>query len=97
MPFYSGRHFPVAASVKTLLAISLLTATSLSSGCAGMMARSMQPPGTWQQQRARALFFDPFPSADGGPEMVGVRPREYSRPLPEAEQNQVVPRNMLPR
>lgn len=79
-----------------LLLTTILLSSVMASGCARMLANSFQPPGTWQQQRARAVFFDPFPS-DAGPSMVGVRPREYSKPLPEAEQNQVIPRNMLPR
>ena len=84
---------PVRAGFAIALA-SLAGATL--TGCAGMISQSLQPPGTWQQQRSRALFFDPFPATGAGPEMVGVRPREYSKPLPEAEQNQAVPRNMLP-
>jgi len=42
-------------------------------------------PGWAQQQRAAALEHDPYPLDDMGPEVVGGRPREYQRPIPEVE------------
>lgn len=79
------------------LFLTVLLAVGLLPGCARLMANKLQAPGTWQQQRSRAIYFDPFPSADAGPPVMGLRPRGYDRPLPEAEQSQVIPRSMLPR
>ena len=45
------------------------------------------PPGTINEQRNRATIHDPFPETEVGPEVVGGRPREFDRPLPEAERN----------
>jgi hypothetical protein len=42
-------------------------------------------PGWAPQQRAEALEHDPYPLDDMGPEVVGGRPREYQRPIPEVE------------
>lgn len=79
------------------LFFTMLLAIGLIPGCARLMANKLQAPGTWQQQRSRAIYFDPFPSADAGPPVMGLRPRGFDRPLPEAEQSQVIPRSMLPR
>ena len=43
------------------------------------------PPGTINEQRNRAAIHDPFPETDIGPDIIGGRPREFDRPLPEAE------------
>ena len=42
-------------------------------------------PGTAKQQRDVAERFDPYPSPDTGPEVVGGRPLGYTRPLTEEE------------
>ncbi|MEW4562554.1 hypothetical protein AB1K70_08510 [Bremerella sp. JC770] len=57
-------------------------------GCASLARPNWFNPGTVQQQRIRALHSDPYPDTDAGPEMTGVRPREYSSSLPEAVKNQ---------
>ncbi len=49
------------------------------------------PPGTIFHQRNRAVIHDPFPSRFIGPEIEGVRPMEYSRPIDEATLNQTNP------
>jgi len=67
-----------------ILGLLLLT----SSGCANLARPNWSNPGTVQQQRLRALHSDPYPDTDAGPEMVGVRPREYNSSLPEAVKNQ---------
>lgn len=43
-------------------------------------------PGWAQQQRARAVEFDPYPQNDVGPEIVGGRPPDF-----------IVPRNEVTR
>ncbi len=57
-------------------------------GCANLARPNWFNPGTVQQQRIRALHSDPYPDTDAGPEMTGVRPREFSSSLPEAVKNQ---------
>lgn len=42
-------------------------------------------PGTANQQRAVAEIYDPYPSPDAGPEVVGGRPPGFERPLTETE------------
>jgi hypothetical protein len=42
-------------------------------------------PGPAGYQRARALQHDPYPLDDVAEPVVGGRPREYQRPVPEAE------------
>jgi len=44
-------------------------------------------PGTVQQQRYQATLHDPYPDGDGGPEVVGGRPREFQKPLAEPARN----------
>ena len=63
-----------------LLLLGLLPAV----GCAqGRLARYFQPQGSVQQQRLRATLHDPYPDQDLAPEMLGSRPRDYQRQLPE--------------
>ncbi len=58
-------------------------------GCEGLARPRWLSPGNLLYQRSRATVHDPYPQPDNAPEMVGVRPREYQRPLPEAVRNQV--------
>lgn len=39
-------------------------------------------------QRASALQWDPYPLDDVGPPVVGGRPQEYARPIPEVKRGQ---------
>ena len=69
--------------MRLVLLLTLLTALP-TLGCAqGRFARWWQPQGTVQQQRLRATLHDPYPDQDLGPEVMGGRPRDYSRQLPE--------------
>ncbi len=61
-------------------------------GCGRILQGSLQPPGTVFQQRNRAVLFDPYPSDDFGPPIVGGRPREFSQPFAEARGNQILPK-----
>ncbi len=68
----------------------LLAATILligSAGCADLLPNVLHP-GPAPLQRARAQRTDPYPEPDTGPEVVGARPREYDKPLPENERVQ---------
>lgn len=40
-------------------------------------------PGSIQHQQYNATLHDPYADNDAGPEVVGARPREYQKPLPE--------------
>lgn len=68
-----------------LVAVCLLAATT---GCRGMWPRWFAP-GDIQTQRYNATLHDPYPSVTEGPEMVGVRPRDYQHPLAEPRANQL--------
>lgn len=65
--------------------LSLLGLLLSSIGCAGMVGPNWRNPGTMQDQQRRAMLDDPYPDTDAGPEMLGVRPRDFQQSLPEAE------------
>lgn len=44
-------------------------------------------PGDLQSQRFNAIAHDPYTDSDAGPEVVGGRPREFQKPLPEPVRN----------
>ncbi len=69
--------------------VGLLLGVWLLTGCQYSMRDNLAPPGTIWQQRNRAVQFDPYPLDHMGPPIVGGRPREYSKPLPEAFDNQL--------
>ena len=72
-----------------LICLSLLAPLmSVGTGCANLARPQWFNPGTVQQQRLRALHSDPYPDTNLGPEMVGVRPRDFDKSLPEAVNNQ---------
>jgi hypothetical protein len=59
---------------------------ALASGCGGYVATpDLFHPGPAGYQRARALKHDPYPLDDVAEPVVGGRPREYERPVPEPE------------
>ena len=43
--------------------------------------------GDSREQRERATQFDPYPDQDMGPEVVGGRPLDYNRQIPEVERS----------
>ena len=43
--------------------------------------------GPSELQRERATQFDPYPDQDMGPEVVGGRPLDYNRQIPEVERS----------
>lgn len=44
-------------------------------------------PGTAPYQRYQATLHDPYPDTDLGPAVVGGRPRDFEKPLPEPVRN----------
>jgi len=75
--------FAPARLVALLLGVCILT------GCQYSLKDNFAPPGTIWQQRNRAVQFDPYPLDHMGPPIVGGRPREFAKPLPEAFDNQL--------
>jgi hypothetical protein len=69
-----------------LLVVFSLTALT-AAGCYSPYMRwpDLYHPGSADYQRAVAEKFDPYPSPDTGPEVVGGRPLGYQRPLNESE------------
>lgn len=49
----------------------------------GLLTPSWTNPGTLSQQQQRAIIHDPYATDTAGPDIAGVRPREYQKPLPE--------------
>ncbi len=43
----------------------------------------LRGPGSAEFQRAIAVRYDPYPDQDAGPEIVGGRPQDFSRQVPE--------------
>ena len=76
-------------SFTTRLMIAALLGTA-ATGCTPEVRNyirfpNFSQPGWAHQQRFDALEHDPYPLDDMGPEVVGGRPREYQRPIPEVE------------
>jgi hypothetical protein len=70
--------------------LALLAATS--TGCAngrvfGLQLPQWLAPGPIDYQRNNASLHDPYADPDAGPEVVGVRPREFQKPLAEPVRN----------
>lgn len=66
--------------------LALVAAANL--GCAngrfmGLSWPQWRNPGTVDSQRNDASLHDPYPDPNAGPEVVGGRPREFQKPLPE--------------
>ncbi|MEN6405823.1 MAG: hypothetical protein ABFC77_05055 [Thermoguttaceae bacterium] len=59
----------------------LILAVSL--GCKHTSRPDWFHPGSEQVQQNRALRYDPYPDAEMGPAITGVRPREYDKPPAE--------------
>ena len=45
------------------------------------------PQGPMQTQQYEAVMHDPYTDEDAGPEVVGGRPRDFQKPLPEPVRN----------
>jgi len=57
------------------------------SGCKSLAEPNWLHPGSDPAQRCRALRYDPYPENDAGPAVVGSRPREYQKELPETSRS----------
>ena len=72
--------------MKESVALLVLGVLFSAVGCRGTAMPSFSHPGPEKYQQARAEYYDPYPSPDAGPKMVGARPLDYQMPRPEAEQ-----------
>jgi len=52
-------------------------------GCKSVAPPNLYHPGSAPIQQNRAVRFDPYPENEPGPTLVGVRPREYEKPIAE--------------
>jgi len=66
------RSFPPAVMVLVCI---------LSSGC-NLASPNWLHPGGLAYQRQRAMLHDPYVDNDAGPEVVGLRPRDFERKRP---------------
>jgi hypothetical protein len=68
-------------------AATIALTTLCVAGCTSPYMRwpDLYHPGPANHQRAVAERYDPYPSPDAGPEIVGGRPLGYQRPLTETE------------
>jgi hypothetical protein len=76
--------------MKTFCALATGTLLALvAAGCETTSRPSLSHPGTAQQQQARAVQFDPYPENIPGPNMDGIRPRDYDKPIPEVDRGRM--------
>ena len=67
-----------------LLLLGVIAGCHSKAGEPTMAMPSLAHPRSADIQQKRALRYDPYPETKVGPEMVGVRPREYQNPPVEA-------------
>lgn len=68
--------------------VAVLGFVTFLAGCGTMSRPKWFAPGPAKEQQARAERFDPYPSKDIGPSVVGTRPREFAQPYAEPLRNQ---------
>ena len=83
-----GHFHPNSARIAMKPFLFSLIALVVTAGCRGTAMPDLFHPGPEKYQQSRAEYFDPYPSTDAGPEMVGTRPLEYQNPTPEVERIQ---------
>ncbi len=83
-------------SRKKLIRVGLLLASAIGLPACGVTRPNLFSPGNLDTQRARAVMFDPYSDVDIGPEVVGGRPRQFQRPLPQADRNELVQQTQMP-
>lgn len=70
-----------------LWSLSLGMSVLIWSGCANGRPK-LANPGTAPQQQRRAAVHDPYTDNDAGPEVAGVRPRDFQKPDAEPVRSQ---------
>jgi len=66
--------------------VALVVAGAIVAGCTAGRP-NLRQPGDLQTQRFNAIAHDPYTDVDAGPEVVGGRPRDFQKPLPEPVRN----------
>ena len=69
----------------SMLIVVLLLVAIGSSGCSTTGHCNPFNPEPVALQRARAERYDPYPEVDIGPDMTGVRPRDFDQPSAEPQ------------
>ncbi len=77
---------PAAGWTALMLVIVGVMAAGCTSGCTAGRP-NLRQPGDLQTQRFNAIAHDPYTDVDAGPEVVGGRPRDFQKPLPEPVRN----------
>ena len=72
-------------------------ASTLLCGCRHVQQQLTGPRGDIRQQQYRAALFDPYALPEIGNDQGGMRPREFSRPLPEIVREQTLAELYNPR
>ena len=90
LPAPSRRHLPMLRRTNRKWLVLTAAFLANAAGCTPEVHRYIRfpdfaQPGWAHQQRGEAIVHDPYPLDDVGPEVVGGRPREYQRPVPEVE------------
>lgn len=80
----SGRCYdPPMPGLPAASRFALLVAAAAMVGCGPNVRKpNLFDPGNAASQRYDAIFHDPYPLPDVGPEIVGGRPRGYQAPVP---------------
>jgi hypothetical protein len=52
--------------------------------------RLLPPAGTIEKQRFSSTVFDPYTDNDIGPEVVGGRPKDFQKPLPDSDRSRLL-------
>ena len=78
-----------AHSARTLAALVVVFAAG-SLGCGSRFrVPNLFHPGSTGPQQYDAIYHDPYPLDDVAPEIVGGRPREYQRPVPQVTRSRL--------
>jgi hypothetical protein len=75
-------HYGRRRMIYRTILCSCLLVTASGVGC-GYNRPLATRPGSLEQQRFTASVHDPYADNDAGPEVVGARPREFSKPRAE--------------
>ena len=72
-----------------LLLVAVVAAAVV--GCRSVSPPNWFHPGPAANQQSRAERYDPYPESEPAPEIIGGRPREYQKALPEPSRARWMP------
>ncbi len=79
-----------------LCAGTLLLATVPHLFACSLATPQLRSPGSLMDQRFRAVMYDPYADVDVAPEVVGGRPKDFQRPLSQADRSDLVSQQLTP-